>query len=626
MEAKRILMVILISISIVGALLCTSSTAYDDSLTEPGAHSKINKIAIGRFLEDVMPYDVYLKNSSLDGEKCKGVAWDREDGAKNMPPRTEQKREKEIAKWIIDGGWSADEPEFTMALVHFYDPKNPEKSWLTDQQFVVKAVNQLSSTKGNPEISAVDWAFDTFDKTKETMSIDLFIQDYSWKDGKEYFKNALASPDRSNENYGKAWRALGETMHLMADMTVPAHVRNDGHAYKEFMKMNWGNPDPYESTTTGAHVESYSDPFYYPPAGLTYRKEPMSLMKDVADFTNSNFLSLDTVPPTTGHTSQVFHTYAKPSINGLIPDDKGYLKSTVEGKEVRLAAPRSWCSRWLDTLPNPMYTVDNLVVIDQRAILIPTAIRANTALLDRFFPRFEVKMTKKETEPGSGRYEVHGEIALAKDAWNKAEWPEKLIIRNGANIAITHEDGSVERSPVTLMETEKDLSEFTREVEADPEDKISLEYDLGGYVVKGGQSETRGIVRGSVTIDGDCSDDPVRLIFEGCDEVLPDISVELTFTYVPSAYAGITPKTIREVTDKNGAFEFKDVPAGSKFKIKTRVKTMDKELEGTMPDPAGELGFIFDFTCKGQLIGNTYYPCGSLDDMQCSPECQLYPI
>jgi hypothetical protein len=54
---------------------------------------------------------------------------------------------------------------------------------------------------------------------------------------------------------------------------------------------------------------------------------------------------------------------------------------------------------------------------------------------------------------------------------------------------------------------------------------------------------------------------------------------------------------------------------------------MEKELEGTMPDQAGEgLQLNFDFTCKGQLIGNVYYPCGSRNDMSCSPECQLYPM
>ena len=29
--------------------------------------------------------------------------------------------------------------------------------------------------------------------------------------------------------FAAAWRSLGETMHLIADMSVPSHVRNDSH-------------------------------------------------------------------------------------------------------------------------------------------------------------------------------------------------------------------------------------------------------------------------------------------------------------------------------------------------------------------------------------------------------------
>ena len=156
-------------------------------------------------------------------------------------------------------------------------------------------------------------------------------------------------------------------------------------------------------------------------------------------------------------------------------------------------------------------------------------------------------------------------------------------------------------------------------------DEVEVYGVLG--VVKGGQSETKGIVTGHVEIDGDCSDDPISILTDGCDEGLPDIPVELIFTYIPPAFSEVTPVTIREITDDNGRVEFKDVPAGSKFKVKARVKTMEKELEGTMPDQAGEgLQLNFDYTCKGQLIGNVYYPCGSRKDMSCSPECDLYPI
>ena len=67
------------------------------------------------------------------------------------------------------------------------------------------------------------------------------------------------------------------------------------------------------------------------------------------------------------------------------------------------------------------------------------------------------------------------------------------------------------------------------------------------------------------------------MITTGCEDGLPDIPVELTFTYIPPAYSDATPDTLREMTDEKGMAYFKDVPAGSKFILKTKVKTMEKE-------------------------------------------------
>jgi hypothetical protein len=161
---------------------------------------------------------------------------------------------------------------------------------------------------------------------------------------------------------------------------------------------------------------------------------------------------------------------------------------------------------------------------------------------------------------------------------------------------------------------------------------------------KEGQSESKGTVRADIVIDGEC-DSPIEVLTSGCDAGLPDIPVELTFTYIPPAYSDATPDTLRETTDENGMVYFKDVPAGSKFMLKTRVKTMEKEQEGTMPDPASDVYFTFDYTCKGswpeevrkaaeqkagigpdvRISGVVTPVCGN-EGVICSPECGLYPL
>jgi hypothetical protein len=161
---------------------------------------------------------------------------------------------------------------------------------------------------------------------------------------------------------------------------------------------------------------------------------------------------------------------------------------------------------------------------------------------------------------------------------------------------------------------------------------------------KEGQSESKGTVRADIVIDGEC-DSPIEMITTGCEDGLPDIPVELTFTYIPPAYSDATPNTLRETTDESGMVYFKDVPAGSKFMLKTKVKTMEKEQEGTMPDPANDKYFTFDYTCKGSwpeevrkaaeqnagigsdgvMHGIVTPVCGN-KGVICSPECGLYPL
>jgi hypothetical protein len=142
------------------------------------------------------------------------------------------------------------------------------------------------------------------------------------------------------------------------------------------------------------------------------------------------------------------------------------------------------------------------------------------------------------------------------------------------------------------------------------------------------ETSGQGIVSGSVDKSGDCGGDPVGQIVGDCDEGISDVPVELTFTYIPPVHAEDTPGTISTATDESGRYEFGNVPPGSQFRVTATVKGMEKVQEGTMPDPVGDGVYLnFDYTCKGKLIGNTYYPCGSLKDMDtCSPECTLYPL
>ncbi|NLD57306.1 MAG: hypothetical protein GX651_04135 [Methanomicrobiales archaeon] len=444
------------------------------------AHPTINELALNYFKTKIKPDDLYLSEATLDGVS-NGIDWPKEKGVSWLPGEftVAEPGEKTLSLWIIDGGFSADEPELYQGMRHFYDPTKPNAAYLTDHEFFAETLGlffahfNYAGVYGEadfPHISAVEWAFD-----KSNANL------YSYPYGKMYFTKALLSDDRNNEYYGKAWRSVGETMHLISDMTVPAHVRNDGHgieATKMGVTVKW-DIDPYEDTTNGGTVRTYA---VYTPANLNYNQNLPAMMKDMARFTNQHFISQDTN-----------HLYSQPDLSKPASYD-GYIHGTSDGFDYRVARYMSAWDSFLDIRAMPNFlsgnpALDDKVLHDQKMILIPTAIRGSAAVLDRFLPRFKVfgsiKTDQVVTTTGpTTQYYLDGEIIFYG---NKDEWPEKLTIRNGASIV---NSATKQKKVIPVADTVGDnLNEFRyqfkpSEVGAQAGDKVYLEYDLGGYVIR----------------------------------------------------------------------------------------------------------------------------------------------
>lgn len=103
--------------------------------------------------------------------------------------------------------------------------------------------------------------------------------------------------DKNIENFIKnkteeAWYGLGHTLHLIADMTIPAHSRNDHHI----------QGDPFESWTGTNLKESdynFADKIYinnkYSPMDLVFISDAFD---NLARYSNKYFFSKDSVPNT----------------------------------------------------------------------------------------------------------------------------------------------------------------------------------------------------------------------------------------------------------------------------------------------------------------------------------------
>ena len=153
------------------------------------------------------------------------------------------------AEWIVKGAADEDSP-FLRPLNHFYDPVN----------------------NGGLEgyLSSKEWAH----SPKAQAGIG---GNYTWEEALSAYKRG----DRE-----KAYRALGQIMHLIQDSAVPAHTRNDPHPHGEDL---YNGPDPYEQG-----VKEFGQPSLLGLSPIIYSDIDIYFDR-TAHYTNSHFYSKDSI-------------------------------------------------------------------------------------------------------------------------------------------------------------------------------------------------------------------------------------------------------------------------------------------------------------------------------------------
>lgn len=140
--------------------------------------------------------------------------------------------------------------------------------------------------------------------------------DYSWEKARDYWYNALTQQEKdSREKYiGETFYSLGHVMHLIQDASVPVHARNDAHPrkapYESWVKDNLSYKllDGYvtaQGITGGIDYKQLvadqkpviEDFFDAEPRGGDFSN---TTSKGMAEFTNFNFYSYDTVSRAAG--------------------------------------------------------------------------------------------------------------------------------------------------------------------------------------------------------------------------------------------------------------------------------------------------------------------------------------
>jgi len=261
--------------------------------------------------------------------------------------------------------------------------------------------------------------------------------------------------DKKNEYMAGAWRALGETLHMIADNGCPSHVRNDAHPSPLFNNNTWlGNPDPYEEIMDKIRLEEV-DVFNILASGapdplLKDRFAKMTTVYQIADslarFTNSNFVSNETISGISKsgrQINQITHPdkpYASPRLEIMSYNDVDYSYRTPSG--VKQCVDHYYAANLIPTLCDPF--VNKECVKSQATVLLPTILEAGANVIKLYIPKLsvEIKSADKGLVKGEIRHitdaeypaeiKYNGEVVLSvKDAKYNEISQIKLLAKNG---------------------------------------------------------------------------------------------------------------------------------------------------------------------------------------------------
>jgi hypothetical protein len=344
---------------------------------------------------------------------------------------TERSREITAQEWIEHGGYSADVPEVPASLRHFYDPTRPEGERHLTDQVNSKLFAWAQSFLKNPETNGVDWAIG------EQGNFGVLEHIYTWEHGKKYLIAALQQPDiaKRKELMAKAWRSLGETLHMIADNGCPAHVRNDGHPSLPLPIFSYfGNPDPYEEIMAVSSTAGFDGGPIDEDLKESFRtaKKVHEIAHGLAVFTNKNFFTNETISGTDWKGNAVKpiahpdYVYDSPKLSASAYKNDYYYYRTIAGTEVKMCTDMQFFKGLALYRTDPY--IDQACVESQAKVLIPAIKEAGIHTVRLFIPALQVEIINIEED---GR--ITGKITHKTDE----EYPKPVLYNGPVNIKNT---------------------------------------------------------------------------------------------------------------------------------------------------------------------------------------------
>jgi hypothetical protein len=139
-----------------------------------------------------------------------------------------------IIQCVQEGAFLGDDP-VCRAVNHFHDPtKSWDKAMLTDFKWYAQSYCAVNYPAFNDKFSNITWATGFVDKEQALLNPAVNNDPYinngrNWSTARDFFYKSLIAPASiDRERYlAETFLTLGHVLHLLQDMAVPAHTRND---------------------------------------------------------------------------------------------------------------------------------------------------------------------------------------------------------------------------------------------------------------------------------------------------------------------------------------------------------------------------------------------------------------
>jgi len=294
--------------------------------------------------------------------------------------KTGQKFEEDEKKIIIQA--SIDEDNDIRFFNHFYDPINnigafllkrfpSSKVWVND---VYKQAKFLDVD--DKALYAVTKRF----SHEGDFTWDRAIYEYAWNDKK------------------RGLESLGHVLHLIEDLTVPDHVRNDNHPNVHapiYGEDVLGEASFYEMYTNRFNKENIdvASRLIADNEDITSRSDIETYFDSIASFTNSNFFSRETLPGSGEYLLPSVDNLTAVNIQGL-----NFLVDKVGSKQFYLISFSDSYNSKTEKFERS-YEIDDasdLVMSSYWSVLSREAVKNGAGVISLFFREVEKEKVTKE--------------------------------------------------------------------------------------------------------------------------------------------------------------------------------------------------------------------------------------